>query len=383
MNEAGQTVCLFMIVKNEQHVLRRCLYSVRPLIDHWVIVDTGSTDGTQDLACAVMQGIPGELIERPWKDFGHNRSESIACACGRADYLLTLDADEYLQFDPSFRWPQLTQDAYSFRVESGGTSYERIQLVRAGLPWRYEGVLHEYITCDRDATQVRMPGVHTVRLLEGARSRDPLTYRRDSAILEEALRHEPENARYVFYLAQSYRDGNEPERAIERYRQRATMGGFPEEVWCSLYQVARLLQSTGADWATVLRAYLRAVAYRPHRAEPLYQIGLFHQVRREYDLARLFFEKAMELPYPAADVLFVETDVYRFLLPLEYAVACYWLGMHREAIATTNSLLGMNSLSVQRRELLLRNLKLSTDCVREADSADGKPSDVLRSRGRG
>ncbi len=43
------TVCLSMIVKNEAPVIRRCLDSVRPIIDYWVIVDTGSTDGTQDI----------------------------------------------------------------------------------------------------------------------------------------------------------------------------------------------------------------------------------------------------------------------------------------------------------------------------------------------
>ena len=40
---------LCMIVKNEAPVIARCLESVRPLISHWVIVDTGSTDGTQDI----------------------------------------------------------------------------------------------------------------------------------------------------------------------------------------------------------------------------------------------------------------------------------------------------------------------------------------------
>ena len=44
-----KTICLNMIVKNEQPVIRRCLASVKEMIDYWVIVDTGSTDGTQDL----------------------------------------------------------------------------------------------------------------------------------------------------------------------------------------------------------------------------------------------------------------------------------------------------------------------------------------------
>lgn len=43
------TVCLSMIVKNETHIIHECLDSIYKHIDYWVIVDTGSTDGTQEL----------------------------------------------------------------------------------------------------------------------------------------------------------------------------------------------------------------------------------------------------------------------------------------------------------------------------------------------
>ena len=58
------TVCLSMIVKNEAPVIRRCLASVCPLIDSWVIIDTGSNDGTQEIIREYLRDIPGELHER-------------------------------------------------------------------------------------------------------------------------------------------------------------------------------------------------------------------------------------------------------------------------------------------------------------------------------
>jgi glycosyltransferase involved in cell wall biosynthesis len=76
MNAQGLTICLNMIVKNEAPVIGRCLASVRPLIDQWVIVDTGSTDGTQALIREALADLPGVLIERPWVDFAHNRNEA-------------------------------------------------------------------------------------------------------------------------------------------------------------------------------------------------------------------------------------------------------------------------------------------------------------------
>jgi glycosyltransferase involved in cell wall biosynthesis len=76
------TMCLCMIVKNESAVIERCLASVRGLVDHWVVSDTGSTDGTPELVRAALDGIPGELHREPWVDFGHNRSLNIRHAAG-------------------------------------------------------------------------------------------------------------------------------------------------------------------------------------------------------------------------------------------------------------------------------------------------------------
>ena len=69
-----------MIVKDESHVIERSLASAKPLIDYWVIVNTGSTDGTQDVIREFLKDIPGELHERPWKNFGYNRTEALELA---------------------------------------------------------------------------------------------------------------------------------------------------------------------------------------------------------------------------------------------------------------------------------------------------------------
>ncbi len=82
------TICLNMIVKNEERVLGRCLSSVKRLIDYYVIVDTGSTDKTKEVIAKELEGIPGEVHDRPWVNFGHNRTEAIKLAVGKADYLM-------------------------------------------------------------------------------------------------------------------------------------------------------------------------------------------------------------------------------------------------------------------------------------------------------
>src|SRR3972149_9108675 len=82
-----KTICLNMIVKDEALVIERCLGSVKHLIDYWVIVDTGSKDGTQEIIKNYLKDIPGELYESPWVDFAHNRNEALDFANNKGDYL--------------------------------------------------------------------------------------------------------------------------------------------------------------------------------------------------------------------------------------------------------------------------------------------------------
>ena len=92
----GKTICLNMIVKNESHVIEKTFDNLAKYItfDYWVICDTGSTDGTQDIIknYFAKKGIPGELVQHEWKDFGHNRTLSLRAGYNKSDYLLIFDA---------------------------------------------------------------------------------------------------------------------------------------------------------------------------------------------------------------------------------------------------------------------------------------------------
>ena len=124
------TVCLNMIVKNEIKAIKRCLASVKSLIDYWVIVDTGSDDGTQQAIGEYMKGIPGQLYERPWIHFAHNRNEALALAKNKGDYLLFIDADDWLQISDEFRLPKLSKDYYAIEFRHGNCRSMQVLLRR-------------------------------------------------------------------------------------------------------------------------------------------------------------------------------------------------------------------------------------------------------------
>ena len=362
-----KTISLAMIVKDESHIIRRCLQSVRPLIDYWVIVDTGSTDGTQQVIRDCMGDIPGELHERPWRNFGHNRSESLSLAAGKADYSLVMDADDFLVCQEDLSLDRLDQPYYHLRIADGETEFYRIQLVNNQHRWYYRGVLHEYISCDELSTdrEIRLPGlvVHSTR--EGSRSQHRDKYLRDAEILESGLREEPDNARYVFYLAQSYRDAGDLDAAIDRYRRRVSMGGWWEEVFYALYQIGALRMKRGDDWGAALDALLEAHNFAPHRAEPLYDIARHYRLQEKWPLAYRFAKWGVAIPYPERDRLFVARDVYQWRLLDEAAIAAYWTGGYQESLTLNRLLLDSGRLPDEQRSRIRDNLRYAQARVQQ------------------
>lgn len=326
-----------MIVKNEARVIERCLASVRDLVDTWVISDTGSTDGTQDLIRKALHGIPGELHEEPWVNFGHNRSLNIAHARGRADYLLLLDADLVLRQDGPL--PALTADAYMLRHE-GAMEYRIKRLVRGDLPWRYEGVTHEYLTADQDHVQENIDALVIEDHADGGSRHDK--FERDARLLSAELARDPANTRTVFYLAQTMRDMGRTSEAIDLYERRASMGGWIEEVYYALFQSGVLRADTG-DWPAAADALSRAWEARPERLEACYELAARLRKMNRHHSAHAITTAVVDRE-PPDDILFTQPWVYRWGLLFEYSITAYWVGDYAASLAACDRLLALPDL---------------------------------------
>ncbi|MGW0120950.1 glycosyltransferase [Streptomyces sp. NPDC003327] len=334
-----------MIVKNEAAVIERCLASVRGLVDTWVVSDTGSTDGTQDLVRAALAGVPGELREEPWVNFGHNRSLNIAHARGRADYLLLLDADHVLRQDGPLPAPA-TADSYMIRHE-GALEYRIKRLVRGDLPWRYEGVTHEYLTADRDHTQENLDALVIEDHADGGSRHDK--FERDARLLGAELDRDPTNTRTVFYLAQTLRDMGRSAEAADLYERRAAMGGWGEEVYYALLQ-SGVLRAEGGDWPAAADALTRAWESRPQRLEACYELASRLRKARRHHAAHAILTAVLDREPPADDVLFLQPWVYRWGLLFEYSITAYWVGDAEASLAACDRLLALPDLPAAHRE---------------------------------
>lgn len=329
------TICLNMIVKDESAVIRRCLESVAPFIDYWVISDTGSTDGTQDLIREVFAelGVPGELREDAWRDFAHNRNVVLTAGKGKADYLLILDADDYFQTPEDFRFTNLGGQSYQIKMMRDGVDYFVPKLLRDDLAWRWEGVLHEHLVCD-SAERIVPINYHGECFIhytqEGARSQNADKYQRDADVLEKAVLDEPHNGRYRFYLAQSYRDSDQLEKAVENYAMRSRMGGFYEEVYYSLLEVGRCMQKLDYDPSIVVEAYMRAQSHTEKRLEGIYEAVKICRLNSWYFLGYRLGWPYRKQKLPKELSMFLDGDVYAWKFADELSVCAIESGRKKE-----------------------------------------------------
>ena len=136
---------------------------------------------------------------------------------------------------------------------------------------RWVGVTHEYATWDDSCVEVRLEGeYHIEARCLGARKVSGQKFAQDRDLLLAEVERNPEDARSVFYLALSYRSLGDFVNARKWFARRAEMGGWDEEVYYAMYEVAVLMSLLGAPWPDVQDAYLRAWEFRPTRAEPLF-----------------------------------------------------------------------------------------------------------------
>ena len=329
------------IVKDEAANIDRLLGSVDGVVDAAVFVDTGSSDDTMHMlrraGCAVH--------ERPWVDFGHNRSEAFALARGTADWLLALDADMTVEIDSDFE-PDPAVDAYLVRMgDNPDFAYRLPLLLRGDLPWESRGVVHEY-TCLPDREYIGVPTDKVRVTLHGNRS-SPDRSRWHASLLEADLAAHPDNARSVFYLANTYWDLHDP-RALAMYECRTRMGGYDEEVFYSLYRYALSLPT----WPARFLGLLRAWEYRPTRLEPLAAICRELNATSQHQTAYRFASVPI---VPTTDNLFVHAGVWRYGMDFERSIAAWWTGRRDESREIGESLL-TREIPQHIREQVERNL---------------------------
>ncbi|MBF8263291.1 MAG: hypothetical protein HW387_956 [Parachlamydiales bacterium] len=354
-----KTICLNMIVRDESKVIERCLSSVKNIIDYWVIVDTGSSDGTQAIIRQAMKDIPGELFERPWIDFAHNRNEALGLARGKADYTLFIDADEQLVLTKPFDKNHLSKSFYVIKSVGLDTEHFRIHLVDRHPGWKWDGVVHESVINSQEMEGGALhDAIIDFRPRDGHRFSDPNKFLKDAEVLEKALQKDPANARYVFYLAQSYFNAREFPLALKNFEKRVSMGGEKGEVYISLLCIGYVQDLLKMDDDRIIGSYLLAFQYNSSRAEPLERLGQFFYQKGWHFLGYLIAQYALSIPRTTDLSVHAFHWVYDYSLRLLFADCAFAINRFQESADAYRQVLKSDQLPAELKERVNKRLAL-------------------------
>ncbi len=368
-----ETISLCMIVRNEIEVLERCLKSAAGLYDELVIVDTGSEDGTPELARQFTQ----RVFSFPWRDnfsaarnFAFDQAVSAYCMWLDADdVLLPADRDAFLAVKAQelpaadvvmARYQSLRPDG------SPALSYYRERILR-NVPWlRWAGVVHEAIPPAGNVVYTEAAVTHqkerpgdpdrNLRILEGLRGagrnlspREQFYYGRellDHGRFREAARElesfltlgwgwRENNIEACRLLSACYRSLGQSRLALRALLESLAFDAPRAEVCCDLgnlfnnIEACRLLsacyRSLGQS-RLALRALLESLAFDAPRAEVCCDLGNLFLARKDYAAAARWYERALSCHRDDRSGAFIQPDCYGYLPAIGLCQCWYHLG---------------------------------------------------------
>lgn len=316
-------ISLCMIVKNEERSLGRCLGSVKDCVDEVVVVDTGSTDRTVEVA----KQFGAKVFYRPWdNDFAAARNFSVSKATG--DWIFYLDADEELEPDCAARFKALTghpeAEGYLFQITNltdSGDSMRHINLrLFRNKPWhRFRGRLHEQIM---DAivensggrTCVFNSGInifHYGYLVSEFNAKNKAE--RNLQINKMMVEEEPENPFYLYTLGNSLVNLNDIESAAANYQKALKFINAREQYAPSVFiaLIACLVRLGRLDEA--MEQVERCESLYPDYVDIHYIEGEIYAKLGHTERSRLCFEKCLSLGEQAHGRYTTRTGVGSFL----------------------------------------------------------------------
>lgn len=330
------TISLCMIVKNEEEVLRQCLSSVAPACNEIVIVDTGSTDGTKEIA----NDFKARVFDFEWVD-DFAKARQYAFDQATSDYILWLDADDQLSELDMRKLIKLKRELpdevdavsmlYHISFDAAGTpnfTYRRNRLVKRERGFRWIGAVHEYLEVGGNILASDI----AVRHMKSTKQKLQPSTRRNLEIYERRkARGEEFNPRDLFYYANELKDHGDFGSSILYYEKfLETRKGWVEDEIRACLNLSDCHNALGhPDLA--FSAMLRTMNYDVPRPEASCKIGDTFKGKARYREAAFWYRLAFEVKVQ---------DSQGFVLPhystwyphLQLVVCCWELGDQRQAI---------------------------------------------------
>ena len=327
------TISLCMIVRNEEKVLGRCLDSAKDIADEIIIVDTGSTDGTKEIA----RRYGAKISDQKWQDdFSLARNFSFSKAT--MDYCMWLDADDIIREEEAAKlihWKADTDgsvDILMLRYVAGFDEksnptlvYYRERIVKNKRGFLWQGRVHEaiemrgrveYLDCEIEHHSIKTE------------------YSRRNLSIYKAMEKKVEtfSARDRFYYGRELFYHREYGEAVDNFLKFLSLSeGFVENQVEACRLAAKCCYEMKKD-GTALEFLYRGLTYRQPSSELCCDIGQHFFDRRRWEQAEFWYRNALQVPERMKEGAFTETDCYGYIPCVQLSVCWYWMGDLKKAL---------------------------------------------------
>ena len=310
------TISLCMIVKNEERVLARCLDTIADLMDEIIIVDTGSTDATKEIAARYTD----RIYDFPWcDDFSAARNFSFSLAT--QEYIYAADADEILDSTNRERFRvlkeclvpevEIVQFAYLTKLEHNTVqNYSnelRPKLFKRQRTFTWIDPIHETVRLD---PVVFDSDVEITHLPEGSHGK------RDFGIFDAAYKRDGYLSDRIgaMYAKELFKCGDREDfcQALTYFKEAYQFSSLSQEASCILARAYRLMEESEAFFAIALKDVESDIC-----SEICCELGYYYKEAGDYKTAASWFHKAVYETEAILDICCQGVTAYEGL------AACY------------------------------------------------------------
>ena len=366
-------ICLNMIVRDESANLPRLFSTLKGHVDHFVIADTGSTDGTPELieALSKQHGIPGNVTRHVWTDFATNRNLALQDALNakmagshQCDWVMILDADEELRvLQPN--WRQKLQPGITYTAMSRGErlSVNRIFLLwLPGMQWTWKGQVHNYLTAAGSYPHEHLSDLYIrMHLFQGAKSRSFASGQAkaaaDAAIMAKELSglipgrelaHRFFQWAHVLFLSGSLRSAGAICSTL------AADAGIGRGIrYAAAILAGRCSLASEKNVEEGMRWFDLALSIDPDRREALFYRALLTAATDKQE-ALSILEKTARISLPPGPIFHLELDLYEWKTDHQRVFLLAAIGQMEQAAAAARLLIDAGLVPEPERGFLMQ-----------------------------
>jgi len=359
------TVSLCMIVKNEEETLQRTLESVKKYVDEMIVVDTGSTDKTKEIATSM----GAKLYEYKWEnDFAAARN--FAKKQATSDWVLQLDADEYFMNDEASlikeEIQKTTKSALMIQITNlvaqnnigNAHSYARLFKNIPELAYYYR--IHEQVMeNDRpvvaDHSSLRI--IHTGYTDETIKKKNKRV--RNMKILEAELKNNPKDSFMLFNMANEYTSLGKHEKALEYLKKAHKYSEGKGVAFAIVNNIIKVLSSLKQD-DDALKVCKEAQQVYPDYTDLFYLEAEILERNGRIQEARKSYEACLKLG--EANKRYLTIKGIGTIYPRERLIGLYMKERnYPKAIQYLNDMVDINKYQMSTIRRLVNVLKTSFD----------------------